>query len=186
MVTKAGKTKRKPNWTDLKRRLSKVDRDGLLGLIQDLYAAGKDNKAFLHARFGLGDDALKPYKTTISRWVCPDVLKAHGISVAKAKKAISDYRKALDRPEDVAELTVFYCEECTAFLDSCGMDDEGYFNALVRMFEDALKATSNVETGLQQSFVERLERVRQEGHNYGYYVGDDMDDLMVEYGFGEE
>ena len=186
MTTKAGKTKRKPNWTDLKCRLSKVDRDGLLGLIQDLYAAGRDNKAFLHARFGLGDDVLKPYKTTISRWVCPDVLKDQDISVAKAKKAISDYRKAIGRPEGVAELTVFYCEECTAFLGICGMDDEGYFDALVRMFEEALEATSNVEPGFQQSFVERLEQVRQEGHNYGYCVGDDMDDLMAEYGFGEE
>ena len=178
MTTKTGKTKSKQTWTYLKCRLNELDRSGLLGLIQDLYAAGKDNKAFLHARFGLGDDVLKPYKTTISRWVCPDVLKAHGISVAKAKKAISDYKKAIGRPEGVAELMVFYCEESTAFLGFCGMDDEGYF--------DALEATSNVDPGLQQSFVERLEQVRQEGHNYGYYVGDDMDDLMAEYGFGEE
>jgi hypothetical protein len=149
-----------------------------------LYAADKDNQVFLHTRFGLGDDVLKPYKATISRWVCPDFHQA--ISVAKAKKAISDYRKAIGRPEGLAELMIFYCEECTALLDCCGMDDEGYFAALVRMFEQTLAAIGKVDPGLQQSFVERLERVRQEGHNYGYCVGDDMDDLMAEYGFGEE
>jgi hypothetical protein len=71
-------------------------------------------------------------------------------------------------------------------LGYCGMDDEGYFNALVRMFEQALKAITALEPGQQEDFVERLERVRNEGHNWGWGVGDDMDDLMAEYGFAEE
>jgi hypothetical protein len=40
-----------PSWTDVKTRLADFDRAGLIGLIQDLYAANKDNQAFLHARF---------------------------------------------------------------------------------------------------------------------------------------
>ena len=86
-------TNNKPTWSDLKRNLIELDRNALLGLIQNLYAASKENKAFLHARFGLGDDVLKPYKATISRWVCPDVMRNQNISVSKARKAIADYRK---------------------------------------------------------------------------------------------
>jgi len=71
-------------------------------------------------------------------------------------------------------------------LGYCGMDDEGYFNALVRMFEQALKSIVALESDQQTSFVERLERVRRNGHNWGWGVGDDMDDLMAEYGFAEE
>ncbi len=83
----------KPSWTDVKTKLAAFDRAGLLGLVHDLYMAGKDNQAFLHARFALaGDDALKPYKATIDRWLWPDVLKNQDTSVAKAKKAISDYK----------------------------------------------------------------------------------------------
>jgi hypothetical protein len=78
---------------------------------------------------------LEPYKTTIDRWVCPDVMSNQDISVAKAKRAISDYKKAIGRPEGLAELTVFYCESCMNLLGYCGKDDEGYFNALVCMFE---------------------------------------------------
>ncbi len=59
--------------------------------------------------------------------------------MAKAKKAISDYKKAIGYPESMTELTTFYCEEVFVFLRSCWMDDEGYFSALVRMFEQALK-----------------------------------------------
>jgi len=44
-------------------------RAGLLGLIQNLYAAHEDNRAFLDARFGLTDDVLQPYKKTIELWL---------------------------------------------------------------------------------------------------------------------
>lgn len=177
--------KKKPTWSDLKRHLSDFDRNALLGLVQDLYAASKENQTFLHARFDPGDDVLKSYKATISRWVCPDVLRNQDISVAKAKKAISDYKKATGRPEGLAELPVFYCEACADFLGYCGMDDEGYFYALVRMFEQALKAIHQLEPGQQASLVERLERVQREGHNWGWGVGDDMDDLMAVHAFDE-
>ena len=63
----------KPSWTDVKAKLASFDRLGLLGLIQDLYAAHKDNQAFLHTRFGLGADVLHPYKETLDRWLWPDV-----------------------------------------------------------------------------------------------------------------
>jgi len=176
----------KPTWSDLKRQLTDLDRPSLLTLIHDLYAASKNNQAFLHARFALGEDVLEPYKTTIDRWVCPDVMRNQDISVAKAKKAISDYKKAIGRPEGIAELTVFFCESCTIFLGFCSVDYEEYFNALVRMFEQALKAIVVLEPKQQASFIERLERVQSQGRNWGWGVGDDMDDLMAEYGFAEE
>ena len=127
-----------PSWSDVKTKLADFDRAGLIGLVQDLYAASKDNKAFLHARFGLGDDPLEPFKDVIIRWINPPDFR-NPISVSKAKKAISDYKKALGQPEGLAELTVFYCEEVFDFLAGCGMDDEGFYDALVRMFEQALK-----------------------------------------------
>ena len=65
----------KPTWTDVKARLIDFDQAGLMGLIQDLYAASKDNQAFLHARFSLSDDVLKPYKGIIDRWLWPNPFK---------------------------------------------------------------------------------------------------------------
>lgn len=88
-----------PSWSDVKTKLADFDRAGLLGLVQDLYAASKDNQVFLHARFALGDGVLKPYKATIDRWLWPDLFKNQDTSVAKAKKAISDYKKAIGQPE---------------------------------------------------------------------------------------
>ena len=58
----------------------------MLGLIHDLYAAHKENQTFLHARFGLGQDILAPYKEVLERWLWPDVLRNQDASILKAKR----------------------------------------------------------------------------------------------------
>jgi hypothetical protein len=55
-----------PSWTDVRAALLHFNRAGLLGLVQDLYTASKDNQAFLHARLGVGHDQLQPFKARIS------------------------------------------------------------------------------------------------------------------------
>jgi hypothetical protein len=182
----SGAKKKKPMWNDLKRTIGGLDQDALLGLVHDLYAANKENKAFLHARFGLGDDVLEPYKATISRWVCPDVMRNQDYSVSKAKKAISDYKKALGHAEGLAELTVFYCESCRDFLGFCSVDDEVYFNALVRMFEQALKWIRQLDSDQQEHYLERLDSVHYQADDWGWGVSSDMGELMAEYGFAEK
>ncbi len=171
-----------PSWSNVKAKLADFDRAGLMGLVQDLYTASKDNQAFLHTRFALGGDVLKPYKATIDRWLWPDVFNNQNTSVSKAKKAISEYKKAIGQPVDLAELMVFYCERATGFSDDVGLQDEGYFDALVRMFEQALKIVHSLPENARADLIDRLDTVCRICHNFGYGVGDDMDDLLAEHG----
>lgn len=180
MTTKKS-TKTKPNWSDIKTKLAEFDRAGLLGLVQDMYAANKDNKIFLYTRFGLGDDPLEPYKDLITHWINPLDYRTP-ISVAKAKKAISDYKKALGQPEGLAELTVFYCEEAFDLLSGCGMDDAGFYDALVRMFEQALEYVQALPDTKQKTYLARLNHVRQQGQPVGWGVGYDFDILWEKAG----
>jgi hypothetical protein len=152
-----------------------------MGLIQDLYAAHKDNRTFLHTRFGLGEDVLEPYKEALDRWLWPDVMRNQDTSVAKAKQAISSYRKAVGEPAGLAELMVHFCENAAGFSNDVGYQDEGYFNALVHMFELALKVTYQLPASDRDALIARLDRVRTISHNLGYGVGDDMDSLLVDY-----
>jgi len=170
-----------PRWTDVKAKLTSLDRIGLIGLVQDLYALHKDNQTFLHTRFGLGKDVLKPYKETLDRWLWPDVMRNQDISVAKAKQAISSYRKAVGEPAGLAELMVSYCENAAGFSNDVGYQDEGYFDALVHMFEQALKVTRQLSAADRDALIARLDRVRSISHNLGYGVGDDMDSLLIDY-----
>ncbi len=174
--------KKAVSWSDVKAKLTDFDRAGLIGLVQDLYVASKDNQSFLHARFALGGDVLKPYKGAIDRWLWPDLFKNQDSSVSKAKKAIADYKKAIGQPEGLAELMVFYCERAAGFSNDVGLQDEGYFDALVRMFEQALKIIRSLPEDVRPQLQDRLDAVRRTSHNFGYGVGDDMDDLLAEHG----
>jgi len=168
-----------PKWTDVKAKLASLDRIGLVGLVQDLYAAHKDNQTFLHTRFGLGKDVIKPYKEALERWLRPDPLRNQDVSVAKAKQAITSYRKAVGEPAGLAELMVYFCESAAGFSNDVGYEDEGYFNALVNMFEQAIKITLQLSVGDHDALIVRLDRVRTISHNLGYGVGDDMDSLLA-------
>ena len=172
----------KPSWSDVKGNLADFDRPGLIGLVQDLYAASKDNQAFIHARLHLGEDVLKPYKDAIDRWLWPDVFKNQDTSVAKAKKAITDYKKASGTAHGLAELMVFYCERASGFGCDVGLDDEAYLSALVRTFEQALKSVATLPETQRPALWTRLQMVRDRSHDIGYGVGEDMDALLTEHG----
>jgi hypothetical protein len=174
-------SKSQPTWTDVKAKLASFDRARMLALVQDLYAAHKDNQAFLHARLGLGEDVLEPYKQTLDRWLWPDVLRRQDTSVTKAKQAISSYGKAVGDPAGIAELMVFYCERAVGFCDDIGNDDVNYYSALVRMFEQALAVASTLPASVQESLIDRLDQVRNIGHNFGYGVGEEMDFNFARY-----
>jgi phage-related protein len=62
------------------------------------------------------------------------------------------------------------------------MDDEGFYDALVRMFEQALKYVLALPEGQPASFLGRLDRVRQLGQNVGWGVGDDFDHFWAQAG----
>jgi hypothetical protein len=171
MLGMTNKAKSAVTWSDVKAKLSDFDRAGLLGLVQDLYATSKDNRNFLHARFGLGGDVLEPYKTIIGRWLRPDTYKHQDYSVAKAKRPISDYKKAAGLPEGVAELTVYYCEQAIRFSREVGLDDGAYYDALVRMFEQALKAVMALPKTQRSALLDRLQAVRTLGQSVGWGVG---------------
>ena len=174
--------KANPSWIDVKAKLADFDRPSLFALVQDLYAASKDNQAFLHARLHLGEDVLKPYKAAIDRWLWPDVFKNQNTSVAKAKKAITDHNNASGTADGLAELTVFYCERASGFSCDVGLDDEAYLSALVRMFEQALKAVATLPATQRPALWTRLQMVRERSHDIGYGVGEDMDALLTEHG----
>jgi hypothetical protein len=106
-------------------------------------------------------------------------------SVSKATEAISDYKKAVDQPEGLTELMVFLREVATDFCDEFGMQDEGDFGALVRMFEQAAELANTLPPSSRDGFVARLNRVRLVSHNLGYGVGAEMDFLLSEDGEGE-
>jgi hypothetical protein len=176
-------SKANPTWEEVKAELAGFDRAALLALLQDLYAAAEDNRAFLHSRFGLGQDPLQPYKKIMERWLWPDIFRGEETSVSRAKRAISNYKKASGNPEGLAELMVYYCELAAGFCRDVDYQDAAYCDALMRMFEQALRTTADAVNSrtVRNRLLGTLDHVRSIGHELGYGIGDDMDVLFAEF-----
>ena len=78
-------------------------------------------------------------------------------SVSKVKQAVSDYKKAVGDPEGLAELMVFYCEQAAGLCRDICQQDEGYFDAPVRMFEQGLKSANTLPTNDRDGMITRLD-----------------------------
>jgi hypothetical protein len=113
-------------------------------------------------------------------------MKNQPISVSKAKKAIADYKKAIGRPEGMAELSIFYCEEAFGFLESCSIEDEGYFAALIRMYGRSLGFVSTLPPGERTIYLKRLDKLRSRGRNVGWGVEEELNSLWYDAALDEQ
>jgi hypothetical protein len=135
----------------------------------------------------LVEDVLRTYKDTINRWLYPDIFRRQDTtSVAKAKQAIADYKKAVGDPAGVAELMVYFCERGAKFCSDVGNDDYVYLAALVRMFAQALGVAKTLPDAIQAGLITRLNRVRDISHRLGYGVGDEIDIVFAKYTESDE
>jgi len=153
------KKAKKPMWSDVKHTIAGFYRPGLMGIIGDLYRLSRANRDFLHARFSIGANPQKPYKKVIKESLYPDVMSNKPIRISPAKKAISDYAKAVGDVNGVAELMVYFVEcgnQCT--LDY-GDIDGPFYDALISMYDRALDRVLELPEQARQTFRERLYRI---------------------------
>lgn len=78
---------------------------------------------------------------------------------------------------------VYYCERAVGFSNEVDLQDEGYFDALQRVFEQSLKIVDALPAERRGTLLIRLDAARRLAHNLGFGVGDDMDNLLASSGF---
>jgi len=166
-----------PTWSDVKSAVVDIDQKQLLKLVADLYRFSKENQAFFHARFGIGDDPIGPYKKTIDECMHPDIYSNKPIQIAKAKKAISSYSKAVGDPLGVIELMVFFVECGNNFTVNFGDIDEGFYDSLIGMYRRAIQKVLSLPEEQRSVFRVRLEEIMtsSSGIGWGYHdmISDD-------------
>ena len=82
--------------------------------------------------------------------------------------------------DGIAELPIFYCEEAFGFLESCSMEDEGYFAALIRMYGWSLEIVSSLPPAERTTYLERLGKLRSRGRNVGWAVEEEFNSLWYD------
>jgi hypothetical protein len=172
------KKKTQATWTDVKSVLYKMRREELITTIDALYKLRKENKQFLHTRFKLGENTLDEYKQKISKGVNPSITGK--VSFKNAKQALSDYKNAIGDMEGLAELMVFYCEECAKFIRKCGVWEQ-YADATINIWHATLKHLSKLSNVKQIHYREKLDSALKHMGDAGWGVTDCINDYMYEY-----
>jgi hypothetical protein len=161
-------------WSDVKSAVAGLDKKQLVEIVRDLYRLSKQNQAFLAARFSLGEDPLAPYKKTIRDCMYPDVMKDKPVQIAKAKKAISDYSKAVGDPAGEAELMTFFVECGNSFTVEYGDIDEDFYNALNLMYRRTIEKVPSLPEDQENGFKERLRAIMESSSGIGWGYHDEL------------
>jgi len=177
-MTTAARKRNQPEatWSAVKSALSGSDREALLELVKDLYGLSASNKQFVDARFHLGRDPIAPYKKIIADCIAPDVFSRRPIQIAKAKKAISDYRKAVRDDRGELDLMIHFVECGNGFTLDYGDIDEDFYDALVNMYVRAVKVTVGLPLPERQPFVDRLRTLTESSSPIGWGYHDSLCD----------
>mgnify|MGYP006290437907 CR=1 FL=1 len=167
----------KQTWSSVKSAVAKLSRDELLSLVAELYRLSKQSQSFLHARFTDTEAAMEDCKTTIAECLYPDVLRDRPLQVAKAKKVVADFCKAVADLVPHADLMLFFVEQGNAFTVEYGDIDAGFYNALLAMGRRAVQAISSLPKELQDPFRERLTEIVRSSSGIGWGYLDELAEI---------
>lgn len=162
------------SWSDVKAKATKLDAPQLVNLIADLYRLSKENQAFLHARMAVAENPLGFYKKIINECMYPDAQKNKPIQIAKAKKAIGDYSKAVGDAWGEAELMTFFVEQGNTFTIEYGDIDAGFYAALNLMYRRAIDKVCSLPDASRAAFKVRLEAVMRSSAHIGWGYHDEL------------
>src|SRR5712692_8044584 len=165
---------RSASWKDVKTVLAQQSALELLQLMRDLYALRPENKDFIHARFLSTEATLQPYKTIIRESLYPDGTYDEPIQLARARKAISDYKKATKDTHGTLELMVYYVEcgtECTV---DFGDIDAWFYESLASMFAQVVQTLQQSGQDMTDRFLPRLEAIVHQARGIGWGYYDDL------------
>ena len=172
----AAKKRKGPTWTDIKAVLVNSEQKQLLKLVADLYKFSDENRTFLHTRFNVGEDQLGSYKKIIDECLFPDVFSNKPVQVAKAKKAISSYSKALGDDLGQAELMVYFVECGNSFTLDIGDLYQEFYDALNSMYQRAIDKVLSLPEKQQNKFKQRLKTIMTSSSGIGWGYHDTLAD----------
>ncbi len=178
-MTKGNKPTR--SWKDVRSALNKESSRTLLKLVSDLYALRKENQDFLHARFLPDASNLVPYMETIACYISPAEPWKNPVKLSQARKAISDYRKAVGDPEGLSELMLVYAECGVNYTLEFGDIDEAYYSSVVGVFSDGLNMLEQCEQDVVHELLPRFKGVVDSTYDIGWGFYESLRDTLESY-----
>ena len=121
---------------------------------------------------------MDPYREIIEHNISPAEPWKHPVRLSLARKAISDYRKAVGDPEGLAELMLFYVECGIRFTEEFGDIDEAFYSSMVSVFFDGMKMLNRCDKDVIGKLLPRFEAVVHSTADMGWGLYDGFRDIF--------
>jgi len=160
---------------ELKKHLTDLDQKDLIKIITDLFKMNNEVKDFLNVKF-LGDKVIKELFERANDEIENEFFPINGFGkmrLAKAKKAISEYKKLTGDTVGTLDLMLCYVENGTAFTNTYGDIDERFYASMESVYEKVVKACEKDES-LFLKFQARLYSIVEETDGIGWGFHDHL------------
>jgi len=166
---------------EIKKALKSYDPETLISIILDCYKMSKETKNYIHVLLKPEEAIAALYdesKQIIEEEFFPE--RGHAkLRLARAKKAISDFKKLSNDEILTIDLMIYYVEQGVDFTNAYGDISEPFYNSMVSMYANVLKMISGNEL-LFLKLKKRLERIVTNTSRIGWGFHDDLGYLYAE------
>lgn len=166
--------------SELKVYLDELSKKEIEKLVTELYQSNTFNQELIQNKIHPEDEEIKleKYKTIIRNEFFPE--RGDGkLRYAVMRKALSNFKKISNKPENIADLMLCYVENGVEFTNEFGDIDDNFYTKMGNMFADSLKYI--FEHGLEELFEERCLKIKSESDNIGWGFSDYLDQVYWAY-----
>jgi len=173
--------------TELKKILKEFDQKELIKLIGELYKLNPEVKNYLSAKLQ-GEEAVEALFEEAQKKIKNVFFPDRGfskLSLATAKKAISDFKKLTGDEERAVDLMVYYVELGTEFTATYGDINEPFYASMESTFAQAVKI---IDTSYERvdSYEERFQSILEQAGHMGWGYSDALNDIYYSIQFKTE
>src|SRR5262245_46607072 len=166
-------------WLDVKAKLDRMDRVGLLGVIRDLYEASDLNRRFLHVRFSPTATGLEKYRRLVRDAVFPNPFSQRPIRLRDATKTILEYKRATGALAGAVLLMLEFVEDGTEQAADLGYGNDSYFTSLERKVNEIVRSLDALSETDRRTATERLVKLGEYRGTIGWGYCDFLADVAA-------
>jgi hypothetical protein len=171
--------RRSTNWKKVLPSIEVLSKQQLIEIIHYIHDTCSETSLFLGGRFGKTTISLKPYIAKVKEAASADPMYDEGINWKGAERAIHNYRIASGDNKGVAELLILYVDTANQFTLEYGDIDEGYYESMEEIFQDAVDHLLLMEKENESidEYVMRLEEIVDSTSDIGWGYHDSLCDI---------
>ncbi len=166
--------------SEIRYYLNEKTKKELIDLVLKFYRSNSFNQKLLHTEINPESEYVikEKYKINIKTEFFPEKGDPK-LRYSILRKAINDFKKISRKPENLADLMLFYVENGVDFTNEYGDIDEAFYIKIENMFSDSLKYI--FDNQLEGTFETRCLKIKINSENIGWGFSDSMEDLYYAY-----